>query len=72
MSTRTQREAAAALVRAIDSADTPRALFRKLRVLLQRWEAAPGTQVTLLRLVEAEAKYREALEDAKYLLEIRP
>jgi hypothetical protein len=71
VSSRTQREKAVALVRAIDSADTPRALYRKLRALLPDLGAIPGTQVTLLRLCTAEEKYREALADAKFILEIR-
>lgn len=70
MSTRTTRDEAAALVRAIDSASTPRAPFRKLHDLLTKLGDTPGTQVALLRLCEAEKKYLEAIEDAKYVLEI--
>lgn len=64
------REEAAALVRSIDHASTPRAPFRKLRDLLPKLGELAGTQVTLLRLCEAEKKYLEAIEDAKYVLEI--
>lgn len=62
------REEAAALVRSIDHASTPRAPFRKLRDLLPKLGDFPGTQVTLARLCDAEQVYLKALEDAVYIL----